>query len=50
MKMRYSTKPKYRKYVEGYAFSHLQENLEINMVKINGYCNKDKSRCCKDCI
>ena len=35
--MRYSTEPKYRKYVEGYGFlsfadCHLQ-NLEINMVK-----------------
>ena len=31
--MRYSLEPKYRKYVQGYGFSHLQENLEINMVK-----------------
>ena len=31
--MRYSTEPKFRKYVKGYGFCHLQENLVINMVK-----------------
>ena len=32
--MRYSLEPKYRKYVEeDMTFCHLQENLEINMVK-----------------
>ena len=31
--MRYSTEAKFRKYVEGYGFCHLQENLVINMVK-----------------
>ena len=31
--MRYSTEPKYRKYVKGYGFSHSQEDLVINMVK-----------------
>ena len=29
--MRYSTEPKFRKYVKGYGF--LLESLEINMVK-----------------
>ena len=28
-------------------FCHLQENLKINMDKINGYCNKNGNRCCK---
>ena len=31
--MRYSLEPTYRRYVKGYGFCHLQENLEINMVK-----------------
>ena len=31
--MRYSLEPKYRRYVKGYGFCHLQETLEINMVK-----------------
>ena len=31
--MRYSLEPTYRKYVQVMAFYHLQENLEINMVK-----------------
>ena len=31
--MRYSTEPKHRKYVKGYGFLHLQEDLVINMVK-----------------
>ena len=32
--MRYSLEPTYRRYVKGFlAFCHLQENLEINMVK-----------------
>ena len=31
--MIYSTESKYRKYGEAMAFCHLQENLEINMVK-----------------
>ena len=31
--MRYSLEPRYRKYVMDMSFYHLQENLEINMVK-----------------
>ena len=31
--MKYSTEPKYRQYVKVVAFCHLQENLEINMIK-----------------
>ena len=35
IKVRYQTDNKYRKYFPGYGFLHLQENLEINMVKKN---------------
>ena len=31
--MRYSTEPRFRKYVQGYGFSLSQENLVINIVK-----------------
>ena len=31
--MRYSTEPKYRKYLKVMAFCHLQENLVTDMVK-----------------
>ena len=31
--MRYSLEPKYRNMYKAMAFCHLQENLEINMVK-----------------
>ena len=31
--MRYSTEPRFRKYVKVMAFCHLQKNLVINMVK-----------------
>ena len=31
--MRYSTKPRYRKYVKSDVFCHLQEHLVIIMVK-----------------
>ena len=50
IKMRYPTERKYRKYVKGYAFYHLQEKLEINKVKINGHCNKNRNRYCKGCF
>ena len=33
IKMRYSLAPTYRRYVKGYGFCHLQENLEISMIK-----------------
>ena len=38
--MRYSVEPKHRKYIAGYGFCLLEENLKIHMVKNNGYCNK----------
>ena len=31
--MRYSTEPKFRKYLKGYDLCLLPEHLEINMVK-----------------
>ena len=31
-------------------FCRLLENLVIKMVKINGYCNKNWNRCCKNCL
>ena len=39
---RYSIEPKPRKYVKGYGFYHLQENIK----KIIGY----RTRCCKHCL
>ena len=32
--MRYSLEPSYKEYVKGYGLYHLQEILEINMVKL----------------
>ena len=37
--MRYSTEPRFRKYFKSYGFLSFKENLVINMVKINRYCN-----------
>ena len=31
--MRYSTESRFRKYIQGYGFCHLQENLVITMIK-----------------
>ena len=44
--MRYSTKPKYRKYVEGYGFFFLLENLEI----LIDAATKTGNRCYKNCF
>ena len=30
--MTYATEPKYKKYVKGYAFYHLEEHFEIDIV------------------
>ena len=32
------------------AVCHLPEHLVINMVKINGCCNKNWNRCSKNCL
>ena len=29
---------------------HLEENLEVNIIKNYGYCNKNRNRCCKNCF
>ena len=48
--MRYSTEPKYRKYVEGYCLSFARKVGNKYDKIINGYCKKNRSRRCKDCI
>ena len=49
--MRYSTEPKFRKYVEVYGFlSFSKKNYFVNMVKNNGYCSKNRNRCSKNCF
>ena len=49
--MRYSTEPKFRKYVEVYSFlSFAKKNYLVNMVKNNGYCSKNRNRCFKNCF
>ena len=30
--MTYATEPKYKKYVKGYAFCHLEEHFEIDII------------------
>ena len=42
--MRYSTGPRFRKYVKGYAFCLLLENLVINMVKKYGKTGIDATK------
>ena len=37
--MRYSTKPRLRKYVKGYGFLSFAKKFGNKYVKINGYCN-----------
>ena len=49
--MRYSTEPKFRKYVEVYSFlSFAKKNYLVNMVKNNGYCSNNRNRCSKNCF
>ena len=46
--MRYSLEPKYRKYVQGYGLlSFVRKYGDKYSKKINGYCNKNRNRCCK---
>ena len=48
--MKYSTEPRFRKYVKGYGFWSFAIKFGI-MVKINEYCpKKTRNRCCKNCI
>ena len=49
--MRYSTEPRYRKYVEGYGFLSFATKFGDKYgKKINGYSNKNRNRCCKYCF
>ena len=49
--MRYSTKPKFRKYVKGYGFLSFAIKFGDKYgKKINGYCNKNRDRCSKNCF
>ena len=43
--MRHSKEPKYRKYIKGYGF--LSFARKFGDKKINGFCNKNRNRCCK---
>ena len=52
--MRYSTEPKYRKYVEGYGILSFARKFGDKYGKklplINGYCNKNRNRFFKNCF
>ena len=49
--MRYSTEPKFRIYVKGNGFLSFGRNVgDIYGKKINGYCSKNRNRCCKNCF
>ena len=49
--MKYSLEPNYRKYEKGYGFlSFARKFGDKYGKKTNGYCNRNKSRCCKDCF
>ena len=49
--MRYSTEPKFRKYVKGYGFLSFGRKFGDKYgKKINGYCNKNWNRCNKNCF
>ena len=48
--MRCSVESNIKNMPKDMAFYHLQKNMEINMVKTNGYCNKDRNGCFKNCF
>ena len=49
--MRCSLKPNYRKYVQGYGFLSFAGKFGDKYgKKTNGYCNKNRNRCSKDCF
>ena len=49
--MRYSLEPNYRKYVKGYGFLSFARTFRDKYgKKINGYCDKNRNRCSKDCF
>ena len=46
--MRYSTEPRFRKYVKGYGFLLFARKFGYKYgKKINGYYNKNSNECCK---
>ena len=45
--MRYSTEPKYRKYVKGYGFLLFARRFVVNMVKHYWICNKNRNSAVK---
>ena len=47
--MRYSLDVNYRKYVQGYGFlSFTRKFGDKYGKKFNGYCNKNRDKCCKN--
>ena len=49
--MRYQTEQKHRKYVEGYRFWSIARKCGNKYGKnTNGYFNKNRNRCCKNCF
>ena len=49
--MRYSAKPKFRKYIKEYGFlSFARKFGDKYGIKINGYSSKNWNRCSKNCI
>ena len=49
--MRYLLEPKYRKYVQGCGLMTFARKFGDKYGnKINGYCHKNRIRCCKDCF
>ena len=51
MQMRYLTEQKYRKYGKGYILLSFTRRFGDKYgKKINGFCNKNRNRCCKNCF
>ena len=49
--MRYSTEQRFRKYVKGYGFLPFARKFGDKYgKKNNGYVNKNRNRCCKNCF
>ena len=48
--MTYQTEPKYRKLVKGYDFLLFARRFGAKIwSKFDGYCTKNRNRCCKNC-
>ena len=49
--MKYSTEPRFRKYVKGCGFLSFAKKIGNKYgKKIHGYCNKSRNRSCKNCV